>query len=138
MEPVTQKRAELLLGYLREVRSLGPKFRPGRFDCALFAAEWAKRCTGRDLAAEWRGSYRRLQEGRDELRIAGFNDVADLAASHLQEIVGWERSRLGDIAAIEHEAETAFGVIGGPQIHVLSAVGLDYVHLDSAARVFRP
>lgn len=112
--------------------------RPGRFDCALFAAEWVRRCSGLDLAAQWRGTYRRLAEGRDKLRKAGFSGPADLAALHLVEIEGWPTSRLGDVAAIQEEGETAFGIIGGKQIHVLSPIGLDVTRLDRARRVFRP
>lgn len=138
MEPVMPPRPELLISYLREVRANGARLRPGRFDCALYAAEWVKRCTGCDLAAKWRGTYRRLEDGRNQLRKAGFDDLSDLAAHHLPEIGGWQRSQLGDIAALSHEGETAFGIIGGPQIHVLSAVGLDYVPLDQSARIFRP
>ncbi|WP_054463265.1 hypothetical protein [Phaeobacter sp. 11ANDIMAR09] len=131
-------RAPLLLLYLRETRAQGAKMRPGRFDCALYAAEWVKRCSGRDLASEWRGTYRRLQDGRAKLRAAGFAGPADLAAKYLVEIDGWQNARPGDIAAIEEDGETAFGIIGGKQIHVLSAIGLDVTRLDRAERVFRP
>ncbi|WP_297341644.1 hypothetical protein [Pseudophaeobacter sp.] len=131
-------RAPLLLAYLQEVRAHGGKMRPGRFDCALYAAEWVNRCTGRDLASEWRGTYRRLKDGRAKLRKAGFSGPADLAAAHLVEVQGWQHSQVGDVAAIEEEGETAFGIIGGAQIHVLSTAGLDYVNLDRAARIFRP
>ena len=131
-------RAPLLLTYLQEVRAHGAKLRPGRFDCALYAAEWVKRCTGQDLASEWRGTYRRLSDGRAKLRQAGYSDPVELAAAHLIEIQGWQHAQLGDVAAIEEEGETAFGLIGGPQIHVLSDLGLDYVFLERATRIFRP
>lgn len=142
MGAVMRNRPQLLLAYLQEVRAQmragGQTFRAGRFDCALYAAGWVQRCTGRDLASDWRGTYRRLQDGRAHLRAAGFDDLADLAAQHLVEVGGWQHAQPGDIAAIQEHGETALGIIGGAQIHVLSPLGLDYVHLDRAAKVFRP
>lgn len=135
---VLQTRAEQLLDYLSGIRARPQRMRPGSFDCALFAAGWVKHCTGQDLAADWRGTYRSYDGGRDLLRGAGFADLANLAAHHLTEVEGWGVSQPGDIAAIVENGETALGIIGGPQIHVLSLDGLDYVHLGRAARVFRP
>ncbi len=131
-------RAALLFDYLTVVRSQKRMIRPSHHDCAVFAAGWVKACTGRDLAADWRGRYRSLDGGRALLKEEGFDSLADLAASHLQEIDGWEHSEPGDIAAICEEGHTALGIIGGPQIHVLGLQGLDYVHLGRAERVFRP
>ncbi|MEP5000045.1 hypothetical protein [Pseudophaeobacter sp.] len=131
-------RAPLLFCYLRETRATGRRFRAGRFDCALFAAEWVKRCSGKDLAAQWRGTYRRLDQGRDQLAMAGFSSLDDLAAHHLVEIDGWSQAQVGDIAAIQEAGEIALGIFGGPQIHVLSLDGLDYVNPANAYRVFRP
>ncbi len=138
MGSVVCNRAPLLLAYLREVRAQGAVVRAGRFDCALYASGWVKRCTGNDLAQQWRGTYRRLKDGRALIREAGFDGPADLAASYLPEVRGWQNAQLGDVATIEEDGETAFGIIGGQQIHVLSPIGLDYVHLDRAARIFRP
>lgn len=131
-------RVELLFDYLGEQRARPRLMRPGAFDCALFAAGWVKRLTGQDLAAEWRHTYRSYPQGRTLLRDAGFADLGDLAAHHLTEIDGWQAAKPGDIAAITEEGETALGLIGGPQIHVLTLNGLDYVHLGRATRVFRP
>jgi len=132
------KRAPALLHYLRGIRAQGKRPRPSAFDCAFYAAGWVEICTGQDLAGKWRDRYRSFDEGRALLREAGFPDLTDLAAAHLTEISGWACSQVGDIAAMTEDGHTALGIIGGPQIHVLSLKGLDYVPLSRADRVFRP
>lgn len=134
----SNNRASLLFAYLSEIRETGRRFRPGRFDCALYAAEWVRRCSGKDLLTPWRGSYRSLKQGHEQLAMAGFSSLDELAAHHLSEVDHWSVAQVGDVAAIRADGETAFGIFGGPQIHVLSLDGLDYVHPASAARVFRP
>ncbi|KXF92126.1 hypothetical protein AT574_03770 [Phaeobacter inhibens] len=127
-----------MFSYLSELRARPLAFRPGRFDCALFAAGWVKHLTGCDPAEEWRGTYRNLSDGRQRLARAGFSDLSDVVAYHAPQIEGWHASQPGDIAALVEDGETALGIIGGPQIHVLTPTGLDYVHLGRAIRVFRP
>jgi len=131
-------RATELLRYLRGIRAHGTQVRPSTFDCAFYAAGWVEVCTGQDLTTEWRAQYRTFDEGRALLKEAGFSDLADLAAAHLTEIPGWAHSQVGDIAAMTEDDHTALGIIGGPQVHVLSLKGLDYVPLSRADRVFRP
>ena len=133
-----QTRAELLLDYLSGIRASKRLLRPAEFDCAFYVAGWVEKCTGVDLSSAWRGQYSSLGEGRAKLQAAGFRDLDDLAATHLQEISGWDKSQPGDIAAIHEGGNTALGIIGGPQTHVLGLRELDYVHLDRAKRVFRP
>lgn len=43
-------------GYIDEVAALGWQY--GERDCLLWLADWAKRNTGKDGGAEWRGRYR--------------------------------------------------------------------------------
>lgn len=38
-------------------RAAATPFRPGRFDCCLWVADWGLALTGKDAAAEWRGTY---------------------------------------------------------------------------------
>ncbi len=129
-------RAALLQAYLNEHRSA--VLRPGRLDCVLFAAGWVQRCTGRNLAGDWPGSYRSLDEGRGLLAGSGFASLGDLAAHHLEEIDGWARAQVGDVAiVIEDEAE-AMSIVGGTYLHGLGVRGLDVVPLSRAVRVFRP
>ena len=129
-------RAALLQDYLADqaMRTL----RPGQHDCALFAAGWVERLTGRDPAAAWRGRYRTFAQGRALLAAEGLGDHVDLASRDLTGVAGWMQARPGDIAVIEEAGAPAFGIVGGRFIHVLAPRGLDVVPLARAVRVFRP
>lgn len=131
-------RAADLLTYLHSIRAHPKQLRPSTFDCAFYAAGWVQICTGQDLTVGWRGGYRSFDQGRALLELAGYADLADLAAAHLTEVSGWAHSKVGDIAAMTENGHTALGIIGGKQIHVLSMAGLDYVPLGRADRVFHP
>lgn len=111
-------------------------FRPGRHDCALFAAGAVAAQTGADPARGWRSRYRSLRRGRAALREAGFEDLAALAAHHLPEIPPI-MAREGDIALLREAGELAFGVVQGPMIYVLRPDGLGLVPLTQAERAFR-
>lgn len=130
-------RDRLLRAYLAENRAM--RIRPGEADCALFAAGWIARVTGRDPSEGWRGSYRSLAEGRGLLRAAGFDGLAGMAAVIMTEVPGWMQAQTGDVALVAEQGEEACGIVGGPHIHVLRPVrGLGAVPRDRAVRVFRP
>ncbi|NIZ12912.1 hypothetical protein [Phaeobacter sp. HF9A] len=129
-------RAELLLRYLSTRRQEWCGFRPGRADCALFAGGWVQFVSGRDLMGRF-GSYKTLEEGKAMIRQAGFEDLAALAASALPE-VAVDAAEPGDVAAIRSEGEYALGILGGPQVHVLTLSGLSAISACNAERVFRP
>lgn len=138
---MTPERDTILPKYLARVR--GNSLSPGTHDCALFAAGWVRLCTGVDLAKDWRGKYRTLDEGTALLAAAGFADPIELAEHHLQEVGSWMQAQVGDIAVVGDDNGagadvTAFGIIGGSHIHVVGLRGLDYVILSRAIRVFRP
>lgn len=137
MGGLTMDRAEMLLHYLRGVRLRWSGFRPGRVDCANFAGGWYKLTGGRDVRAALAIEYKSLDEGKRLLRARGYADLAELAASLMPEVSPAE-ARLGDIAALQAEEDLALGIIGGPQIHVLSLSGPSAVSLCQAVRVFRP
>ncbi|MDK3072775.1 hypothetical protein QO034_06605 [Sedimentitalea sp. JM2-8] len=130
-------RAALLQGYLSDCRQA--MLRPGRHDCALFAAGWVARCTGPDFAFEWRERYRTLDEGRAALAAAGFGSLTAIAAHHLGAPMGWMAAQVGDVAVVIEDGEEAFGLVGGAFIHCLAPHrGLNVVPLPRAVRVFRP
>ncbi|AZV77928.1 hypothetical protein EBB79_08485 [Parasedimentitalea marina] len=135
-------RSKALYDYLANVRASYPRLSAGRFagnfDCALFAAGWVNALTGSDPSTNWRGRYQSFDQGRALLADHGHASLGDLAASHLIEVDGWALSAPGDIAVLSEDGHDAFGIIGGPQIHVLTPRRLDYVHLARAVRVFRP
>lgn len=133
----TMDRAETLLHYLRGVRLRWGGFRPGRVDCANFAHGWYKLVTGDDIRARLGIDYSSLDEGKRLLAARGFADLGDLAASVMPEVAAQDAA-LGDIAAVREGEELALGILGGPQVHVLTLSGLGALSACKAQRVFRP
>jgi len=101
------ERLTLLIDYAAEAGQR--PFRPGRHDCALFAAGWVKLATGRDLARGWRSTYRSLSKGQHMLEDAGYADHVALAAAHLPEVAP-AFAQVGDIAVLDNQA---FGIVAG-------------------------
>lgn len=124
-------RAVALQEYLREVRAL--TFRPGRHDCALFAAGWVARAGGPDLARGWRSKYRSLARGEELLQAAGYADHVAFAAAHLPEVAP-SLAQTGDVAVVE---DRAFGIVGADRVFVLRPEGLGHVSRMRAERAFR-
>ena len=124
-------RLSLLITYAAEA---GQKpFRPGRHDCALFAAGWVKLVTGWDLARGWRSTYRSLKRGQQLLEEAGFADHVAFAASHLPEIPP-AFAQVGDLAVLETQA---FGIVAGEMIYCLRPNGLGLVPRSAMRRAFQ-
>lgn len=123
-------RLSLLIAYAAEAGAR--PFRPGRHDCALFAAGWVKIATGQDLARGWRSTYRSLKRGETLLQEAGFADHVALAAAHLPEIAP-AFAQPGDIAVIE---DNAFGLNAGEMIYCLKPQGLGLVPRGQMRRSF--
>lgn len=129
-------RGSLLQIYLTSHRRT--QLRPGRFDCALFAADWVRTVSGLDLAGGWRGAYRTLEDGHAQLAQAGFANLGDFFASHLTEVPGWMHAQVGDVAVVIENDEEAMGIAGGSWVHCLGVQGLDVVPISRAVRVVRP
>jgi hypothetical protein len=108
-------------------------FRPGRHDCALFAAGWVKLVTGRDLARGWRSTYRSLSKGQHMLEDAGFTDHVEFAAAHLPEVAP-AFAQVGDIAVLDNQA---FGIVAGEMIYCLRPEGLGLVPRGQMRRAFQ-
>jgi hypothetical protein len=124
-------RLTLLIDYAAEAGQR--QFRPGRHDCALFAAGWVKLATGRDLARGWRSSYRSLSKGQHMLEDAGYADHVALAAAHLPEVAP-AFAQIGDIAVLETQA---FGIVAGEMIYCLRPEGLGLVPRGQMRRAFQ-
>ena len=123
-------RLSLLIAYAAEA---GQKpFRPGRHDCALFAAGWVKLSTGKDHARGWRSSYRSLKRGQQLLEDAGFADHVDFAAAHLPEIAP-SFAQVGDLAVLDDQA---FGITAGEMVYCLKPQGLGLVPRSAMRRAF--
>ncbi len=122
-----------LTDYLNRVARL--RFRPGRHDCALFAAGAVQAMTGIDPARGWRG-YRTLNEGRLKLERLGYGDHIALAEAWLPEVPP-SFGREGDIAVLDGDIDQSLGVVQGARIYVLRPGGLGLVSLTEAQRMFR-
>ncbi len=112
-------------------------FEYGRSDCALFAAGGLNAMTGSDPAANYRGRYTSLRGGLRILRKDGFRDHVERAAALLAE-VSPQRARVGDIAVVDTADGPSLGVVQGEWIAVRTMIGLGFVAIDQAKRVFRP
>ncbi|WP_370286930.1 DUF6950 family protein [Pseudooceanicola nanhaiensis] len=111
--------------------------RPGRFDCALFAAGAIEAMTGEDPAADWRGSYSTIEGGISALRAAGHTDHVAFAAALFDE-VPVAHARLGDLAVVPEGDRAGLGVVQGARVYVLHiSGGLGTVPLIAAERAFR-
>ncbi len=124
-------RLSLLIAYAAD--SGQQPFRPGRHDCALFAAGWVKISTGRDLARGWRSTYRSLRRGQQLMQNAGFADHVAFAAAHLPEIAP-AFAQVGDLAVLE---DNAFGIVAGEMIYCLRPEGLGLVPRSAMRRAFK-
>ncbi|WP_416914062.1 DUF6950 family protein [Seohaeicola sp.] len=107
-------------------------FRPGRHDCALFAAGWVKIATGQDYARGWRSTYRSLKRGQQLLEVAGFSDHVDFAAAHLPEIAP-AFAQVGDLAVLDDQA---LGIVAGEMIYCLKPQGLGLIPRSAMRRAF--
>lgn len=123
-----------LIAYLAD--SHAAPFRPGRHDCALFAAGAVAAMTGVDLAAHWRGRYRTLRGGLRVLRADGYADHVALADAHF-EVCPVAMARAGDLAAVPGPQGLALGVVQGARVYVLRPEGLATVDLLTAQRAWR-
>lgn len=130
-------RLALLGPFLAQARRKA--FRPGQFECALFAADWVVALGHPDPAAPWRGKYSSIAQGLVMVRRDGYENHVDVFARTFREIEGAHAALPGDLACVIEEGERAMGIIGGPVIHVVHPErGLGALPLSRAVRVFRP
>jgi len=123
-------RLSMLIAYAAEAGQR--PFRPGRHDCALFAAGWLKLSTGKDYARGWRSTYRSLKRGQQLLEDAGYTDHVAVAAAHLPEIAP-AFAQVGDLAVLD---DNAFGIVAGEMIYCLKSDGLGLVPRGTMRRAF--
>lgn len=123
-----------LITYLQSIARQA--FRPGRNDCALFAAGAVEAMTGTDLAAPWRGQYDSLEDGLALLRSAGLVDHIALAERHFAEVAP-AFARAGDLAVVPSDDEwPAMGIVQGAGVYVLAPSGLSVVARRVMDRAF--
>ena len=111
------------------------RFRPGRHDCALFAAGAVEAMTGADPAAMWRGQYDTIEAGRAALAAEGWADHIAVAAA-LFPAVAPALAGVGDLAVMPADyGERALGIVQGPGVYCLRPSGLvlaDRLHMLEA------
>lgn len=107
---------------------LNRKYRPGRFDCAMFAAGAVFSLTGYDPAEQFRGRYRTIRAGQE---LAGGSHVA-YAEALFPARPSILDARVGDLAVLGD----ALGVVVGDTIRACHPVeGLVVVPLVKSDRV---
>lgn len=114
-------------------------FRPGRLDCALFAAGAVEAVTGLDLAAPFRGSYRTLADGLTALEATGFPNHVSFVAAHFPEVAP-SMAQVGDLAVMPSEGEgeaAALGVVQGAGVYGLLPSGLAVQSRLKIVKAFR-
>lgn len=113
----------------------GSEFRPGRMDCALFAAGAVAAMTGVDPARGWRGAYRSLKVGQEKLQAAGHADHVAFLASLLPE-VPTAFAHQGDVAVVEDDGVPCLGIVQGEMIYVVTLQGFGLVPRERMVRAF--
>lgn len=128
----SMNRTSILSAYIDEVARR--PFAPGENDCLLMVAGAVERLTGVDHAADYRGRYSTIEEGK---ALVG-GDLLGFVASILPEIPeGWRGAHDGDIAAMQHDGDWAFGVIAGPNIYAVTPDGLGVLPRSAALKAFK-
>lgn len=114
-------------------------FQWGNGDCLYgLAVPVLKAMTGNDYFAKYADKYKTAKGAIKIMRKAGFETLADLVASELQEIHP-SRCTIGDIVAIPTDDEFGFsiGVANGERVFVMQETGLATRDLLESKRAFR-
>lgn len=96
-------------------RWIGMPFRWGETDCCLVVADWVKRVTGREVAADLRQTY--SDQGSCQQRTGYMSNPLKVAARCMETVGGFARTEspvAGDVALIKVLLEgrvTAVGAI---------------------------
>lgn len=114
-------------------------FEWGRHDCAIgFVAHIVEAISGVDHARGFRGKYRGERGALLAMKRAGFDDLADLAASKLPEIHP-SQARVGDVLAFPDNGAlgSSLGICNGERALVLRPDGMGTLSTLDASRAFR-
>ncbi|WP_435007978.1 DUF6950 family protein [Tundrisphaera lichenicola] len=121
----------LLAAHIVEGRSC--EFEWGAHDCVLWCANWVRKLTGNDLAADWRGTYGTEEEANSVLNSLGFASPADLADEHLDAIPVL-RAKRGDI--VQHPAGM-LGICDGARAYFLTLEGVTRLEFTKCLRAWK-
>ena len=131
---VVQNPARAALDALIAERRLMP-FARGTNDCCMFAADAVLAMTGRDLAADWRGTY---SDDRGALRLiqqlGGLAEIGAMAGDPIPPLC----ADVGDVGLVEVEGVEALAVCVGAVWLAPMAQGLGAARLEDARMAWRP
>jgi hypothetical protein len=119
-----------LVGFLRAHHAR--PFEPGKWDCAIWAANAVKTMTGEDLMRGF-GGYQSVREGKKRLQAAGYNDHVAYAAAWFPEILP-SFAQAGDLAVI---GKDSLGIVQGHMVYCFGLNGFGVLPFDQIARAFR-
>lgn len=112
-------------------------FRPGRHDCALFAAGGRAALTGIDVLEQARGRYDSIDGGFKLAARHGYASPFAAVADGLEEIHP-AYAVVGDLALLDDDdGNPAMGIVQGEMVYVLGARGLALVPLTEVRRAWR-
>ena len=122
------------LDELVAARSKAP-FAWGANDCCLFAADAVLAITGRDPAADLRGTYGDINSGTAMMQRLG--GVAAIAAARAGAEITPGLLQIGDIALVQSEGRDTLSVCVGGHLVAPAADGLAYIPRALALRGWR-
>lgn len=109
----------------------------GRYDCLTFAADCAMAITGRDPAADLRGTYSSELGAKRVMIERGWNSLADVAAS-MYEKIPVAFANTGDwVELLNENGVETIGVVMGSVIVARAESGLGIVPLTKARNAYR-
>ena len=108
----------------------------GETDCVMFAADCVKAMTGEDPAANYRGKYDSREGAARVIARAGFDNLGDMIAAHLEEIEPSRVSR-GDIIFSAGPDGDFLAVVQGATSVGPTSAGLIHIQTRQAKRAFK-
>lgn len=112
-------------------------YRPGQFDCILFAAGGREALTGVDVMAGWRGRYDTVEEGLALAQAHGCDDPFAYVVDGLEEIPP-AYAQVGDIAMFDGaDGLPALGIVAGPHVFTVHPRGSHTVAMTESLRAWR-
>lgn len=114
-------------------------YKPGEWDCVVFASGWVKLATGRDYLERLK-PYQSLEQGYAQAKDLGYSSLSEALEAELTPVPqGWVASRIGDIAVVDDPvAGECLGIVGSDVVHVLTPRSIGHVPKTAIKKVYRP
>lgn len=105
----------------------------GEHDCVLWCADWVRKVTDRDPAADCRGQYSSEADARLALNALGCSTPAELADRHLPQIPVAHAKR-GDV--VLHPVTGGLGICDGVHAYFLTERGVTRIEFTRCPRAW--